>query len=40
MKDTSKNIRKIKLEPHKFKDNNSKSLAYKYNEMLANHSEF
>lgn len=33
------NTKKPKLEPHKFKDNVSKSLIYKYNDMLS-HSEF
>lgn len=33
------NTKKPKLEPHKFKDNISKSLIYKYNDMLS-HSEF
>lgn len=35
-KDPTKAIKKIKLEPHKFKDNTSKSLVYKYNEALTN----
>lgn len=33
------NTKKPKLEPHKFKDNVSKSLIYKYNDLLS-HSEF
>ncbi len=33
-------MKKIKLEPHKFKDSTTKSLLNKYNEGLANNNEF